>query len=165
MHATKDFPAEPRAAVEQALENALASIAAAEEVLLDDLSCVRDYSVACPSGAIDNKFIHRRNWGEIGLPAGWVDVGDGLTCLVSCVETHKSHTKHSDCMQGSFKLQRYRCSWEALTLRIYYDFQDHVHLKLYMVAINIAKCSRYIASMRHYAARQDDAEREKFDCA
>lgn len=57
---SKEFPAEPRLGVEGALQNALASAAAAEDVSFDDLSCVRDYSATCPNG--------------------WVDVGDGSTC-------------------------------------------------------------------------------------
>lgn len=57
---SKAYPNEPRAAVEQAVSNALASVADAERIPLDDQTCVRDYSAACP--------------------VGWADVGDGLTC-------------------------------------------------------------------------------------
>ena len=49
---SKAFPSEPLAMVEQAVQDALASVAAAEDVPLDDLTCVRDYSAACPTGVI-----------------------------------------------------------------------------------------------------------------
>lgn len=49
MH-VQDFPAEPTEAIEGALASALASAAAAEGISFSDVSCVRDYSLACPSG-------------------------------------------------------------------------------------------------------------------
>ena len=53
----QDFPDAPGLAIEGALTNALAAAAAAEDIPLDDLSCVRDYSAACPVGVC---FAHSR---------------------------------------------------------------------------------------------------------
>ena len=46
----QDFPDAPGLAIEGALTSALAAAAAAEDIPLDDLSCARDYSAACPVG-------------------------------------------------------------------------------------------------------------------
>jgi len=46
------YPGETRAAVEQAVTEALAYVADAERIPLDDQTCVRDYSAACPVGDV-----------------------------------------------------------------------------------------------------------------
>ena len=81
-----------RITIEEALKDALASAAATEDMIADDLSCVRDYSVACPSGTQ----FQRTTFTEAALElhdAGWVDVGDGLTCSVSC-SRKRARDKH-----------------------------------------------------------------------
>jgi CPW-WPC domain-containing protein len=57
---SKAYPDEPRSAVEQAVADAMESVAGTERIASHDQTCVRDYSVACP--------------------LGWADLGDGLTC-------------------------------------------------------------------------------------
>lgn len=55
------YPEEPRIAVEQAVASAMELAADTEKLPLDDQTCVRDYSKACP--------------------VGWADLGDATTCL------------------------------------------------------------------------------------
>ena len=45
------YPEEPRIAVEQAVASAMKLAADTEKLPLDDQTCVRDYSKACPVGA------------------------------------------------------------------------------------------------------------------
>lgn len=48
--AVQDFPEQPRSALEQALADALEMAAASESLPMADLTCLKDYSVACPEG-------------------------------------------------------------------------------------------------------------------
>jgi len=57
---SKEFPDVADETIGQALLNAVFVAAANENVPMHDISCIRDYSVACPQG--------------------WMDVGDGVTC-------------------------------------------------------------------------------------
>jgi len=56
----QDYPSQPPVAIEKALSDGLKTAADDEGMQLSDLTCNRDYSVACPEG--------------------WVDTGDGSTC-------------------------------------------------------------------------------------
>ena len=46
----KDYPSQPLSAIEQALTDSLKRAADDEGMHLNDLTCNRDYSLACPEG-------------------------------------------------------------------------------------------------------------------
>ena len=46
----QNFPTEAGATIAEALDEAVKQASEVEEIAFDDISCARDYSLACPEG-------------------------------------------------------------------------------------------------------------------